>query len=88
MKDPPKPCRVEWGEASARAGMIEKMICRRLKEALLRGDMVTARMLASAYKDIIATLKSLEPEAMRFYGDGQHWLGDIDLKTIYSEGAR
>lgn len=88
MKDPPQPCRVEWGEASARAGMIEKMIARRLKEALIRGDMPTARMMASAYKDIVATLKALEPEAMRFYEGGQHWLEDIELKTIYSEGAR
>jgi len=85
MKNPPKPCRVEWNDASARAGAMEKMIARRLREALIRGDIPTARMMASAYKDIITTLKALEVEAVRWYRDGQHWLEGIDLQTIYSE---
>lgn len=64
---------------------MEKMIARRLREALIRGDIPTARMMASAYKDIITTLKALEVEAVRWYRDGQHWLEGIDLQTIYSE---
>lgn len=88
MKEPPKPCRIEWCEASARAGMIEKMISRRLKEALIRGDIPTARMMASALKDIISTIRMIEPEAMRWFKDGQYWLEDVELETIFSEGAR
>jgi hypothetical protein len=78
---------VEWCEASARAGAVEKMISRRLRESLIRGDLVTARMMASAHKDAVAVLKELEPEALKFYRDGQPWLEDVDLKTIYSEGG-
>jgi hypothetical protein len=42
--------------------------------------------MASAHKDAVAVLKELEPEALKFYRDGQPWLEDVDLKTIYSEG--
>jgi hypothetical protein len=60
------------------------MISRRLRESLIRGDLVTARMMASALKDVVQVLKALEPEALRF-SKGQYWLDDTDLQDIYSE---
>lgn len=84
MKKPPTACRILWEEASARAGAVEKMISRRLRDALIQGDIPTARLMAGALKDIIATIKNLEEQAIR-WRDGQPWLEDIELKTIYSE---
>ena len=84
MKKPPIACRILWEEASARAGATEKMVSRRLREALIQGDMPTARLMAGALKDIINTIKVLEEQAIRWRGD-QDWLNDVPLKVIYSE---
>ena len=84
MVKPPVACRILWEEASARAGATEKMISRRLREALIQGDIPTARMMAGALKDIVVTIKHLEERAMNFY-EGQSWLEGIPLRRIYSE---
>ena len=84
MKKPPIACRILWEEASARAGATEKMISRRLREALVQGDIPTARLMAGALKDIINTIKILEEQAIRWRGD-QAWLEGVPLKVIYSE---
>lgn len=60
------------------------MISRRLREALVQGDIPTARLMAGALKDIINTIKILEEQAIRWRGD-QGWLEGVPLKVIYSE---
>jgi hypothetical protein len=84
MKKPPQACRILWMEASARAGATEKMISRRLQDALIAGDMPTARLMAGALREIVSTIRVLEEEAIR-WKHNQTWLHDIPDKILYSE---
>lgn len=84
MKNPPQACRILWSEAAGRASATEKMVSRRLREALVAGDMPTARLMAGALREIVMTIARLEEEAIR-WNHGQKWLNDVPLKTIYSE---
>lgn len=84
MKRPPPSCRVLWEEAAARAGATEKMISRRLREALVSGDIPTARMMSASLRDVVVVIRQLEERALAFK-EGQPWLNDIEMADIFSE---
>ena len=84
MKNPPRACRILWMEAAARAGATEKMVSRRLREALVAGDMTTARLMSGALREIVMTIRALEEQAIRWRHD-QKWLHDVPDKILYSE---
>ena len=71
-------------EAAARAGATEKMVSRRLREALVAGDMTTARLMSGALREIVMTIRALEEQAIRWRHD-QKWLHDVPDKILYSE---
>jgi len=84
MKKPPQACRILWMEAAARAGATEKMISRRLREALVTGDMPTARLMSGSLREIVMTIRALEEQAIRWRHD-QKWLHDVPDNILYSE---
>lgn len=58
---PPK--RISPITAAARAGALERAICRRLEEAIERGDLAAVKLLSASWKEVLAGLVKLEEAA-------------------------
>ena len=81
LTKPPTPARIDWEEASARAGATEKMISIRLRDALRSGDLVTARVMACAYRDVIGALRTLESESEKMASD-RRWRSRTNARSL------